>query len=58
MHDRLRTMQGAIRKLLEDTNFDIFRKAVQEDGLIPVSKGVKPEAPRETYRAPHARKKH
>jgi DNA-binding IscR family transcriptional regulator len=58
MHDRLRAMQGAIRKLLEETNFDIFRKAVQEDGLIPVAKGVRPEAPRETYRAPHARKKH
>jgi len=57
MHDRLRTMQGAIRKLLEDTTFEIFRKAVQEEGLQPVPKGTKPEVLRETYRAPHARRK-
>jgi DNA-binding IscR family transcriptional regulator len=57
MHERLRTMQAAIRNLLEDTTFEIFRKAVQEDGLVPVPKGMQPESPRETYRAPHARKK-
>jgi hypothetical protein len=50
-------MQGAIRKLLEETSFDIFRKAVQEDGLQPVAKGVRPEQARETYRAPHPRRK-
>ena len=50
-------MQGAIRKLLEETTFKIFRKAVQEDGLQPVAKGVKPEQPRDTYRAPHPRRK-
>ena len=57
MHDRLRAMQGAIRKLLEETTFDIFRVAVQEQGLQPVPKGTKPEVARETYRAPHARRK-
>ena len=57
MHDRLKAMQGAIRKLLEETTFEIFRKAVQEDGLQPVAKGVKPEQPRDTYRAPHPRRK-
>lgn len=57
MHDRLKTMQGAIRKLLEDTTLEIFRVAVQEHGLQPVPKGTKPEVARETYRAPHARRK-
>jgi hypothetical protein len=58
MHDRLKSMQGAIRKLLEETTFEIFRKAVQEDGLVPVAKGVRPDAARDTYRAPHPRRKH
>ena len=58
MHDRLKTMHGAIRKLLEETTFEIFRKAVQEDGLVPVAKGVRPDAARDTYRAPHPRRKH
>jgi hypothetical protein len=39
------------------TNLEIFRKAVQEDGLKPVPKGTRPDATRETYRAPHSRKK-
>lgn len=57
MHDRLRSMQGAIQRLLEETTFEIFRKAVQEEGLVPVPRGTKPERDRETYRAPHPRKK-
>jgi hypothetical protein len=57
LHDRLRAMQGAVRQLLDDTNLEIFRKAVQEDGLKPVPKGTRPDAARETYRAPHSRKK-
>ena len=57
MHDRLKSMQAAIQRLLDETNFEIFRKAVQEEGLVPVPKGVKPEATRETYRAPHPRRK-
>ena len=35
MHDRLRTMQGAIRKLLEDTNFDIFARPCRRTGSFP-----------------------
>ncbi|GDX12081.1 hypothetical protein LBMAG57_38530 [Verrucomicrobiota bacterium] len=58
MHDRLKSMQGAIRKLLEETTFEIFRKAVQEDGLVPVAKGLRPDAARDTYCAPHPRRKH
>lgn len=57
MHDRLKTMQGAIRRTLEETTFEIFRKAVQEDGLVPVAKGATPDSPRDTYRAPHPRRK-
>jgi Rrf2 family protein len=57
MHDRLKAMQAAIRKLLEDTTFEIFRVSVQEEGLIPVAKGVRPELPRDTYRAAHPRRK-
>lgn len=56
MHDRLRAMQAAVRQLLDETTLEIFRKAVQEDGLQPVARGVRPDAPRETYRAPHSRR--
>ncbi|MFZ9882197.1 MAG: RrF2 family transcriptional regulator [Phycisphaerales bacterium] len=56
LHDRLKLMQAAVRKLLDDTSFDIFRKAVQEGGLKPVARGVRPEAPRETFRAPLPRR--
>ena len=56
MHDRLRAMQGAVRQLLDETTLEIFRKAVQEDGLKPVARGVRPDAARETYRAPHSRR--
>jgi len=56
MHDRLRAMQGAVRQLLDETTLEIFRKAVQEDGLKPVARGVRSDAPRETYRAPHSRR--
>ncbi len=51
LHDRLRSMQASVRRLLDDTTFEIFRKAVQEDGLRPVPRGTTPDAPRETYRA-------
>ncbi|MDI9403229.1 MAG: Rrf2 family transcriptional regulator [Limnohabitans sp.] len=57
LHTRLVTMQSAVRKLLDETNLEIFRKAVQEDGLIPVAKGIRPDAPRESYRAPASRRK-
>jgi DNA-binding IscR family transcriptional regulator len=57
LHDRLRAMQGAVRQLLHDTSLEIFRKAVQDDGLKPVPKGTRPDVERETYRAPHSRKK-
>ena len=57
LHDRLRTMQAAVRQLLDETSLEIFRKAVQEGGLKPVPKGTRPEVTRETYRAPHSRKK-
>jgi hypothetical protein len=50
-------MQASVKKLLDDTTLEIFRKAVQEDGLVPVAKGVRPEAPRESYRAPAGRRK-
>ena len=57
LHNRLVQMQASVKKLLDDTTLEIFRKAVQDDGLVPVAKGVRPEAPRESYRAPAGRRK-
>jgi len=57
LHNRLVQMQASVKKLLDDTTLEIFRKAVQEDGLIPVAKGVCPDAARESYRAPAGRRK-
>ena len=51
LHDRLVIMQGTVRRILDDTTFEIFRKAVQDDGLQPVARGVRPERPRESFRA-------
>jgi len=51
LHDRLVQAQKDIRSFLSTTTFEIFRKAVQEDGLIPVDASAKPDGPRESFRA-------
>ena len=56
IHDRLVSMQVSVQKLLNETTFEIFRKAVQEDGLKPVAKGVRVENARESFRAAQTRK--
>ncbi len=56
LHDRLVGAQRDIRNFLTQTTFEVFRKAVQEDGLVPVDASVKPEAPRESYRAADRRR--
>ncbi len=56
MHDRLVSMQVSVQRLLNETTFEIFRKAVQEEGLQPVAKGVRVESPRESFRAAQTRK--
>lgn len=56
IHDRLKSMQNSVCDLLDTTSLEIFRKAVQDDGLKPVARGVAPEAPRETYRAARPRR--
>jgi Rrf2 family protein len=56
IHDRLKLMQNSVCDLLDTTSLEIFRKAVQEDGLTPVARGVKPDAARETYRAARPRR--
>jgi hypothetical protein len=50
-------MQRDIRVFLKDTTFEIFRSAVQDDGLVPVPQGTVAPAPRESYRAAERRKK-
>jgi Rrf2 family protein len=57
LHDRLVGMQRDIRVFLKDTTFEIFRSAVQDDGLVPVPQGTVAPAPRESYRAAERRKK-
>jgi Rrf2 family protein len=57
LHARLVAMEASVRKLLDETSFEIFRKAVQEDGLQPVPKGVRSETLRESYRAAQSRRK-
>ena len=56
IHDRLKNMQATAQRMLIETTFELFRKAVQDDGLVPVAKGVEPPVPRETYRAPQSRR--
>lgn len=56
LHDRLRMMQASVRRLLDETTLEIFRKAVQEDGLKPVPRGTAPDHPRETFRAAQPRR--
>lgn len=56
LHDRLRSMQASVRRLLDETSFEIFRVAVQDEGLKPVPRGTPPEKPRETYRAGQPRR--
>lgn len=55
LHDRLVGLQSMTRRLLRETTFEIFRKAVQEDGLQPTPRdAIEGEIPaeRESYRAP------
>lgn len=56
IHDRLKNMQATAQRMLIETTFELFRKAVQDDGLVPVAKGVEPTVARETYRAPQSRR--
>lgn len=56
LHDRLVGTQREIQSFLATTTFEIFRKAVQEDGLVPVDASVKPAVPRESFRASVKRK--
>jgi Rrf2 family protein len=56
LHDRLVAAQRDIRGFLATTTFEIFRKAVQDDGLVPVDASVRPPGPRESYRASVRRK--
>ena len=51
LHERLVSTQRDIKTFLSGTTFEIFRKAVQEDGLVPVDKSVPAPAARESYRA-------
>lgn len=58
LHNRLVAMQESVRRLHEDTTLEIFRVAVQEQGLKPVAKGVRPEvAQRASYRASQPKRK-
>ena len=51
-------LQESVRRLHEDTTLEIFRVAVQEQGLKPVAKGVRPEvSPRASYRASQPKRK-
>lgn len=55
LHDRLVQMQSAVKVMLRDTSFDIFRAAAQEKGLRPTPRDVVPESERPSYRAPKHR---
>ncbi len=57
LHDLLVSRQREIRDFLRTTTFEIFRKAVQEDGLVPVDASAQPAGPRESYRASERRRK-
>lgn len=53
LHEPLVTLQAQTRRLLRETCFDIFRKAVQEQGLKPAPPDAVPLVPeRQSYRAP------
>jgi Rrf2 family protein len=55
IHDRLVGMQTAVKTMLRDTTFEIFREAAQDKGLRPVPKDTVPDVDRPSYRAPKHR---
>jgi Rrf2 family protein len=58
LHDKLVSVQDSVDEVLNNTTFEVFRKAFQDDKLRP----TQPEdidgetGPRASYRAPHKRK--
>ena len=56
LHDQLVATQRNIKEFLNDTTFENFRVAFQEQGLKPALPGEIPEGPRESYRAAERRR--
>ena len=57
MHDELVAMQRRIVDFLRGTTFERFRIAAQEQGLVATPRTVPITTPRESYRAPDARRR-
>jgi len=56
LHDQLVATQRNIKEFLNNTTFENFRVAFQEQGLKPALPGEIPEGPRESYRAAERRR--
>jgi Rrf2 family protein len=56
MHDRLVQMQSEFSRYLNETTFECFRVAAQDQGHKPSTAAEHPERPRESWRAPLTRK--
>jgi hypothetical protein len=56
MHDRLVQMQSEFTRYLNDTTFECFRAAAQDQGHKPSIAPEHPDRPRESWRAPLTRK--
>lgn len=51
LHQKLVDVKQSMDALLQDTTFEVFRVAYQEEGKRPTPKGMIPKGPRESYRA-------
>ncbi len=56
LHDKLVSVQDSVDEVLDNTTFEVFRKAYQDDKLRPTQPDDAEHGPRASYRAPHKRK--